>query len=257
MLFRSSVLPLSNSATVDPNDEVLGVDFSGGMSSVLAQLNGALGGTGLQFSNPSGSTLRVLNDGAANKATVTTASVTSTVSSLTSGDPQLPMFTDNGALYTGAITGNGSQSTGLAARISVNTALVGDPSRMVVYATNPQTPAGDTTRANLVLNQLSNASFSYSPQTGLGTSGAPFTGTLLNFAKQFISQQGESATAAKQLADGQDVVLNTLQTKMDSTSGVNMDEEMAHLLSLQNAYSANARVMSSIKQMYDALLQIS
>lgn len=252
-----SVLPLSKTATVDPNDEVLGVDFSGGMSSVLSQLNGALGGTGLQFSNPSGSTLRVLDDGAANKADVTAASVTTTVSSLTSGDPQLPLFTDNGGLYTGAITTNGSQATGLAARISVNTALIGDPSRMVVYSTNPQTPAGDTTRANLVLNQLSNASYSYSPQTGLGTSGAPFTGTLLNFAKQFISQQGESATAAKQLADGQDVVLNTLQTKMDSTSGVNMDEEMAHLLSLQNAYSANARVMSSIKQMYDALLQLT
>ncbi|QIG93295.1 MULTISPECIES: flagellar hook-associated protein FlgK [unclassified Bradyrhizobium] len=252
-----SVLPLSNTATVDPNDEVLGVDFSGGMSSVLSQLNGALGGTGLQFSNPSGSTLRVLDDGAANKADVTAASVTSTVSSLTSGDPQLPLFTDNGGLYTGAITANGSQTTGLAARISVNTALVGDPSRMVIYSTNPQTPAGDTTRANLILNQLSNASYSYSPQTGLGTTGAPFTGTLLNFAKQFISQQGESATAAKQLADGQDVVLNTLQTKMDSTSGVNMDEEMAHLLSLQNAYSANARVMSSIKQMYDALLQLT
>lgn len=251
-----SVLPLSNTATVDPNDEVLGIDFSGGMSSVLAQLNGALGGTGLQFSNPTGSTLRVLDDGAVNKADVTAASVTSTVSSLTSGDPQLPLFTDNGGLYTGAITANGSQSTGLAARISVNTALVGDPSRMVIYSTNPQTPAGDTTRANLILNQLSKASYSYSPQTGLGTTGAPFTGTLLNFAKQFISQQGESATAAKQLADGQDVVLNTLQTKMDSTSGVNMDEEMAHLLSLQNAYSANARVMSSIKQMYDALLQI-
>ncbi|MGF6313207.1 flagellar hook-associated protein 1 FlgK [Bradyrhizobium sp. i1.8.4] len=252
-----SVLPLSNTATVDPNDEVLGIDFSGGMSSVLSQLNGALGGTGLQFSNPSGSALRVLDDGAANKADVTAASVTSTVSSLTSGDPQLPLFTDNGGLYTGAITANGSQTTGLAARISVNTALVGDPSRMVVFSTNPQTPAGDTTRVNLVLNQLSNASYSYSPQTGLGTTGAPFTGTLLNFAKQFISQQGESATAAKQLADGQDVVLNTLQTKMDSTSGVNMDEEMAHLLSLQNAYSANARVMSSIKQMYDALLQLT
>ncbi|MGC4483762.1 hypothetical protein, partial [Escherichia coli] len=88
-------------------------------------------------------------------------------SSLTSGDPQLPLFTDNGALYTGAISANGSQSTGLAGRISVNTALVGDPSRMVVYSTNPQTPAGDTTRANLILSQLSNASYSYSPQTGL------------------------------------------------------------------------------------------
>lgn len=251
-----SVLPLSNNATVDPNDEVLGVDFSGGMSSVLSQLNGALGAaTGLQFSNPSGSTLRVLDDGATNRADVTAASVTSTVSSLTSGDPQLPLFTDNGRLYTGAMTASGSQTTGLAARISVNNGLIGDPSRVVVYSTNPQTPAGDTTRANLILSQLSTASHSYSPQTGLGTSGAPFTGTLLNFAKQFISQQGEAANAAKQLADGQDVVLNTLQSKMDSTSGVNMDEEMAHLLSLQNAYSANARVMSSIKQMYDTLLQ--
>ena len=50
-------------------------------------------------------------------------------------------------------------------------------------------------------------------------------------------------------------MLNTLQKKMDATSGVNIDEEMAQLLALQNAYSANARVMSSIKQMYDTLLQ--
>ncbi|MCA6124054.1 flagellar hook-associated protein FlgK [Bradyrhizobium sp. WSM 1704] len=253
-----SVLPLSNNATVDPNDEVLGIDFSGGMSSVLAQLNGALGTTaGLQFSNPSGSTLRVLDDGAANRADITAASVTTTVSSLTSGNPQLPLFTDNGGLYTGAITANGSQTTGLAARISVNTSLIGDPSRMVISSTNPQTPAGDTTRSDFILDQLANASHTYSPQTGLGTRSAPLTGTLLNFARQFISAQGEAATAAKQLADGQDVVLNTLQSKMDSVSGVNMDEEMAHLLALQNAYSANARVMSSIKQMYDTLLQIA
>jgi len=251
-----SVLPLSNNATTDPNDEVVGVDFSHGMSSVLSQLNGALGASaGLQFSNPSGSTVRVLDDGTG-RSSVTSGSVTSTVSSLTSGNPQLPLFTDNGGLYTGAVTANGSQMTGLAARISVNTALVGDPSRAVVFSTNPPTAAGDTTRANLMLSQLSTGSYSYSPQTGLGTSSAPFTGTLLNFARQFISQQGEAATSAKQLSDGQDVVLNTLQSKMSATSGVNIDDEMSHLLQLQNAYSANARVMSSIKQMYDTLMQV-
>src|SRR3954468_18859840 len=37
-----SVLPLSNTATTDANDEVLGIDFSGGMSSVISQLNAAL-----------------------------------------------------------------------------------------------------------------------------------------------------------------------------------------------------------------------
>ena len=251
-----SVLPLGNNATLDPNDEVLGVNFSAGMGSVISQLNAALGTTAnLQFSNPSGSTLRVLDDGAPNRSDVTAASVTTTMTSLTSGNVQLPLFTDNGAPYGGAITANGSQQIGFAARISVNTALLGDPSRTIIYSTNPLTASGDTSRSDFILTQLSTGSYRYSPQTGIGTTGAPFTGTLTNFARQFISQQGEAATAAKQLADGQDVVLNTLQNKVSATSGVNIDDEMAHLLALQNAYSANARVMSSIKQMYDTLIQ--
>src|SRR5882757_4525645 len=251
-----SVLPLSNNATLDPNDEVLGVNFTGGMGSVIAQLNAALGSTAnLQFSNPSGSTLRVLDDGAPNRSDVTAASVTTTVSSLTGGSAQLPLFTDNGGLYSGAITANGSQQTGLAARISVNSALLGDPSRTIIYSTNPLTASGDTTRSDFILTQLTTGSYRYSPQTGIGTTGAPFTGSLLSFTKQVISAQGEAASSAKQLADGQDVVLNTLKNKLSSTSGVNIDEEMAHLLALQNAYSANARVMSTVKDMYTALLQ--
>ncbi len=251
-----SVLPLSNTTTLDPNDEVLGVDFSGGMASVITQLNAALGSSAnLQFSNPSGSTLRVLDDGATNRSDVLAASVTTTMSSLTSGNPQLPLFTDNGGLFTGALTANGPQQTGLAGRISVNLGLLGDPSRTIVFSTSPLTAAGDTTRSDFILTQLQSGNYRYSPQTGIGTTGAPFTGTLTNFAKQFISQQGEAATAAKQLSDGQSVVLNTLQKKVTDTSGVNIDDEMAHLLALQNAYSANARVMSSIKQMYDTLIQ--
>jgi flagellar hook-associated protein 1 FlgK len=251
-----SVLPLSNTATLDPNDEVLGINFSGGMASVVTQLNAALGSSAnLQFSNPSGSTLRVLDDGAPNRSDVLAASVTTTMSSLTSGNPQLPLFTDNGGLFTGALTASGSQQTGLAGRISVNLGLLGDPSRTIVFSTSPLTAAGDTTRSDFVLTQLQSGNYRYSPQTGIGTTGAPFTGTLTNFAKQFISQQGEAATAAKQLSDGQSVVLNTLQKKVTDASGVNIDDEMAHLLALQNAYSANARVMSSIKQMYDTLIQ--
>jgi len=251
-----SILPLSNNVTLDPNDEVLGIDFSGGMASVVTQLNGALGASAsLQFSNPSGSTLRVLDDGATNRSDVTAASVTKTVSSLTGGSAQLPLFTDGGSLFTGALTANGSQQTGLAGRISVNTALLGDPSRTIVYSTNPLTAAGDTTRSDFILGQLMTGSYRYSPQTGIGTTGTPFTGTLLNFARQVISMQGEAAGSAKLLADGQEVVLNTLQNKMSATSGVNIDDEMAHLLALQNAYSANARVMSTVKQMYDVLIQ--
>jgi flagellar hook-associated protein 1 FlgK len=73
--------------------------------------------------------------------------------------------------------------------------------------------------------------------------------------QQFTSLQGEAAQSASQLADGQNVVLATLQQKFSTSSGINIDDEMAHLLSLQNAYAANARVMSTVNQMYQTLMQ--
>jgi len=246
----ASVLPLSNSATADPNDQVVGVDFSGGMASVVAQLNTALGGSNLQFSG-SGSTLTVLNN--TGFSTVNAASVTTTQTNLTNGSAELSLFTDNGTPYTGAIGATGSQITGLAGRLAVNNALVADPSKLVLYSAS--TAAGDTTRSDFILSQLTTAKFQYSPASGVGSASAPFKGTLLSYMQQFTSSQGAAANAAAQLADGQNVVLNTLQKKMSSTSGVNIDEEMAHLLSLQNAYSANARVMSTVNEMYKTLMQ--
>ena len=247
-----SVLPLSNNATTNPNDQVIGINFSGGMASVTSQLNAALGSAGLQFSN-TGSTLRVLDNGVGT-ATVNAASVTSTTSSLLGGSGEVPLFTDGNGLYTGAITAAGQQSVGLAARIRVNSQIVGDPSKLVQY--NATTPSGDTTRPDFLYQQLTAGKSLYSPSTGFGTSTLPFQATLSNFSQQIASAQGQAADTAKQIADGQDVVLSTLQQKFNSQSGVNIDEEMAHLLSLQNAYAANARVMSTVKQMFDALLQV-
>lgn len=250
-----SVLPLQDSATANPNDQVIGIDFSGGMTSVLSQLNAALGGAHLQFSNPSGSTLRVLDDGAAGMSDVNSASVTTTTTSLINGGVELPLFTDAGNPYTGAITASGQQQTGLAGRITVNAALLADPSRLVVFSTSPQTPSGDTTRSDFILSRLTSGAYDYSPQTGIGTTASPFKGTLLSFTKQFTSMQGDAAAMAQQISDGQNVVLNTLQNKMHASSGVDIDEEMANLLALQSAYAANARVMSTVNSMFQALLQ--
>ena len=247
-----SVLPLSNNATTDPNDQVIGIDFSAGMASVTSQLNAALGSAGLQFSN-TGSTLRVLDNGIGT-ATVNAASVTSTTSSLLGGSGEVPLFTDGNSLYTGAITAAGQQSVGLAARIRVNSQIIGDPAKLVQY--NATTPSGDTKRPDFLYQQLTAGKSLYSPSTGFGTSTLPFQATLSNFSQQIASAQGQAADTAKQIADGQDVVLSTLQQKFNSQSGVNIDEEMAHLLSLQNAYAANARVMSTVKQMFDSLMQV-
>ena len=247
-----SALPLPNAPNANP--QVIGINFSGGMASVVSQLNAALGSSNLQFSNPSGSTLQVADNGTSS-AVVNAASVTTTATSLTSGSAQLPLFTDGNSLYTGAITGGGSQMTGLAGRITVNSALLSNPSNLSVYSTSPPTAAGDTTRSDFLYSQLTSGTFTYSPQTGLGSSTSPFAGTITGFMQQFLSQQANAAASATQLQQGQDVVVNTLQQKFNSTSAVNIDTEMANLIALQNSYAANAHVMSVVQSMMTTLLQ--
>jgi flagellar hook-associated protein 1 FlgK len=249
-----SVLPLSNTTTNDPNDQVVGIDFSGGLSTVWGQISAALGSTGMVASNPSGSTLRVLNDGAGNVVKVNSVSTTTTQTSLTGGGAALSFFTDGSDPYTGAITALGSQSIGLAGRISVNKNLVADPSKLVGYASG--VASGDSTRPDFILNQLTNSSQQFSPSTGIGTTNAPFSGSISTFLRQFVSQQGEAADSASNLKQGQDVVLSSLQQRFNDASSVNVDSEMANLLTLQNAYAANARVMSAVKDMFDTLMQI-
>ena len=245
-----SALPLKNAPNANPQQ--IGIDFSGGMSSVVSQLNAALNANGLQFSNPSGNTLNVVGAG---NATLTAASTTTTATQLQDGSPAMPLFTDGTSLYTGAVTGAGSQMTGYAGRITINPALLSNPTALSIYNTSPQTAAGDTTRSDYLFNQLTTATFSYSPQTGLGSASTPFNGTVSDYLQQFLNQQGTAAAQATNLQQGQDVVVSTLQQKFSSTSGVNIDTEMSNLIQLQNAYAANAHVMSVIQSMMDTLLQ--
>jgi flagellar hook-associated protein 1 FlgK len=179
-----------------------------------------------------------------------------TTPALANGNLQLPVFTDGTLLYTGVVTGRGVQQTGFAGRITVNAALAADSSKFIVYNTSPLTTAGDTTRSDFLYTQLTAGSFTYSPQTGLGSRTSPLKGTLPNYLQQFLDLQSSAASSAQQLAQGQDVVVNTLQQKFNATSGVNIDAEMSSLIALQNTYAANAHVMSVVQNMMQTLMQI-
>jgi flagellar hook-associated protein 1 len=246
-----SALPLKNAPNANPKQ--IGINFSAGMASAVAQLNAALGSSGLQFSNPSGSTLQVVNTSAA--TSVSSAAVTTTATSLTSGSPQLPLFVDAGSPYTGAITSGGSEMTGLAGRITVNPALLNNPANLTVFSTNPPTAAGDTTRSDFIFSQLTSSTFTYTPATGLGSNPSPVSGTIPSYLQQFLSLQSNAAASATQLQQGQDVVVSTLQQKFNSTASVNIDTEMSNLIALQNSYAANAHVMSVVQSMMNTLLQ--
>jgi flagellar hook-associated protein 1 FlgK len=249
----SSALPLKDSATSDPNDKVVGIDFSGGMASVVSQINAAIGSTGMTASNPSGTTLRVLDDGAANTVDVNAMSTTATATSLT-GSVQLPMLTDGGQPYTGAVTSQGSESVGLAGRITVNASLLANPNALVAYQAG--TASADATRPNFIYDQIASGSLTFSPSAGIGSAASPYSGTLSSYISQITSVQSTAANNATNLQQGQDVVLSALQQRFSSTSGVNIDQEMSNLLNLQNAYAANARVMTTVNTMLTALMQM-
>jgi flagellar hook-associated protein 1 FlgK len=132
--------------------------------------------------------------------------------------------------------------------------LLGDPSKLTLYGSGIAT--GDPTRPNFIYNQLTSASFAYSANTGLGNASTPFQGSVPSFLRQLLSTQGNAAANATSLAQGQDVVVNALQQRMNDASGVNVDQEMANLITLQTAYGANARVMTAVRDMINTLLQM-
>ena len=250
-------LPLGDDATSDPNDTVYGIDFSGGMAAAAAQIGVALG-AGFTVSNPAGTTLRILDDGAANTTDVNGLSASVTQTSLTAGAPELPFFVEKGTYsqyYTGSFDG-GSQKHGFAQRITVNSDLVADPSRLVVYSTAPQTASGDATRPMLLIDRLKadNRDFQLAIKaTGQARS---FTGSIGDYMREVVSFQGSRSEIAQRQAEGQDIVVNSLRERFHDASGVDIDQELARLTQLQTSYAANARVMSTVKEMLDILMQM-
>lgn len=57
------------------------------------------------------------------------------------------------------------------------------------------------------------------------------------------------------MAAAQKVVLNNLENKNESMSGVNINEEMSDVIKFQQGFRANNRVLSVIAEMLDSDLQ--
>ncbi|HEX3970202.1 MAG TPA: flagellar basal body rod C-terminal domain-containing protein, partial [Stellaceae bacterium] len=71
---------------------------------------------------------------------------------------------------------------------------------------------------------------------------------------------GQAATAANNATQNntyQSQLTTQMQGRLQSETGVNLDQELGNLTVYQNAYSASARVVSTIQTMYDALMAIS
>jgi flagellar hook-associated protein 1 FlgK len=170
---------------------------------------------------------------------------------------------------------------GFAATIQVNPAVQANPSQVrdgshdviavpggpSAFTVNPAGgPAGFSTMINRVLNYtLGNEAQSGVAQPpsktkGLGLLGnlnAPYSAqpTLAAIASTMVASQAQESAATTTQADTELAVQSTLASKLSAQSGVDMDTEMSHMIELQNAYGANARIMSTVQSMWTQLLQ--
>ena len=104
--------------------------------------------------------------------------------------------------------------------------------------------------ASDVVNALSNGSRNF-VASGLSVTNTSYNGLVSNLV-------GTAATNAKTVSDQAQLNSDTLtmtQQQYQSSTGVNLDEEIANLQVLQNAYSASARLLSVIQTLYDTLQQ--
>lgn len=80
--------------------------------------------------------------------------------------------------------------------------------------------------------------------------------TLGNTYANLVTAIGNRGEEAQVAAQASQAVLTRAQTTQQSVSGVNLDEEAAHLVSYQQAYQASAEVIASAQSMFQTLISI-
>ena len=110
--------------------------------------------------------------------------------------------------------------------------------------------AGDN-RGALALAAVANASFTWPTAGGFGSSAM----SLDDFAARNVSTQSNLASSAQSDQTYRSDVKNEVTSRQNSLENVNLDNELSNMMTFQQAYSASARMLTVVQQMYDALLQ--
>jgi flagellar hook-associated protein 1 FlgK len=115
---------------------------------------------------------------------------------------------------------------------------------------------GDGTLANTV-NSMKSVNLTFPDPSTTPTASNPnptLQGTLDEFQQAVVGRLGIDTQEAQRQVKNQTVLLQQVDTKRQSVSGVSLDEEMANMIKYQQAYSASARMITTIDEMLSTLI---
>ncbi len=84
---------------------------------------------------------------------------------------------------------------------------------------------------------------------------AAITGTLEGYATAIVARNAADTANARADLELSEGFQAALDNQVSATSGVNLDEELAQIVVLQNTYAASARITSVVSQLLDELLE--
>ncbi|ANE46708.1 flagellar hook protein FlgK [Paenibacillus swuensis] len=144
---------------------------------------------------------------------------------------------------------------GASANIGFNPYLMANPDKIAASMRTMNGPGGEivvngNNTLALLMTQLKDTKFSFS-----GNSGGPgITGTIDDFFRAVVGKLGVETKEANRQVDNQMAILDQVDSRKQSVSGVSLDEEMSNLVKFQHAYSAAARVMTTFDEMLDKVI---
>ena len=154
---------------------------------------------------------------------------------------------DNGTNFAGATGVNGFFVGDSAKNISLKREFIDDPTKINAYK-NPV--SGDDQMANQMLQvQYHDIEFKYSNRVVIKD-------TPDGFYRNFTGKIATDTENKGRDLDTSEAIFNAVKQEQESISGVNIDEELANLLKYQTAYSANAKIITTIDRMLQSLLSI-
>ncbi len=149
-----------------------------------------------------------------------------------------------------------AQKLGFAGRIAVNSNVLTDNTLLVKSLRHR--PLGDTTRADYLLDQLQNCELRVGAKGAGADSGTFRLGGTVERPHRADDESCRAASPPWRPATARRSSRPSRRSTSGSASeyGVNVDEEMARLMELQNAYAANSRVISTVQELLNRLMEV-
>jgi flagellar hook-associated protein 1 FlgK len=190
------------------------------------------------------------------------------------GTIQMDLVSTDSSDFTFAFAGDDEGDSGLAAALGLNTFFTGTDAASIgvnavladgdyiasgmVDSDTGELSAGDNTNA-LAMSDTRNETISIKDWDY--TRGEDATATLSetnldDYEATLISAIGSTALSVQTSLDYAELMVYQLTTQRDSVSAVSLDEEMIKLTAQQAAYSAAAKLLTVVDEMFAALLAV-